>query len=181
MRLLKIGVLVLVIGTTVSLFAKGEYKFKNHESGAIRGTESNPVVKGIEELVHKININWAAIDSKRRQIKDFSGLMTDAEDSMRYRELQNGLKMDEIAYKLLLKELANRLSNTYSKIDDKDISERLKLMKKYETKDNFMFMSKIMEWEKEYEERATKQKELQPDSNDKPEEDDSLTNPKEPK
>jgi hypothetical protein len=154
------------------VFSKGEDRFRIQEKGTIRGTEANPVVKGIEEVVHKININWAALTSKKRQIENFSGLAIDNEDLMRYRALQHGLKMDELAYESLLKDLNKRLTNTFSRVDDKDIYDRLKMMKKYETKENFLLMSKINEWKKDYEERVIKQKEIASDPSNKPEEDD---------
>ncbi|MCB1160579.1 MAG: hypothetical protein H7A25_15160 [Leptospiraceae bacterium] len=162
-----VAILIFALLFSPSLFSKGESRFRLHEKGTIRGTEINPVTKGVEDLVHRLNIAWAGIMSKKQNIDNFSGLMTDIDDLTRYRELEQAFKLDEITYKTLLKDLSVKLKNTFSKVDDKDIFERLKHLKKYETKDNFIFMSKISEWQKDYEEREVKKKEIVSEPNEK--------------
>ncbi|MEM7182802.1 MAG: hypothetical protein AAF518_17955 [Spirochaetota bacterium] len=163
--------LLMSVSLTLSLFfsitilAKGENRLKSHQKGTIRGTEVNPVVKGIEDVVNRLNITWASLKAKEKNIKDFSGLQTDQSDLIRYQELNDAFTLDKLTYRKFLEDLNKKLANTFSRVDDADIYKKLKHLQKYETKENFIYLSKITEWMKTYEERAIKQKEIASDSN----------------
>ncbi|MEM7180898.1 MAG: hypothetical protein AAF518_08290 [Spirochaetota bacterium] len=155
-----LGIFVLVSGTTT--FAKGEHRFREKEKGTIRGTEINPVTKGIRNVVQRLNVSWASIMSKKKQLRSRPILlsMDGFPDMGRQSQIMESISSDELTYKMLLKNLAHRLSHTFSRIDDDDIYTILKELKKYETKDNFIYMSQVNEWQKGYEDRSMKQKEI---------------------
>lgn len=157
--------LICILVTTTS-YANEQNDLRQKETGTIRGTEINPVTKGIRNVVQKLNVTWASIMSKKKQLRSRPILfsMDGIPDMGRQAQIMESIQSNELSYQMHLKNLASRLENTFTRIDDKDIYRILKHLKVYETKENFVYLTKVKEWQKKYEER---QNTNQPKSNTK--------------